>query len=93
MSEKNKTPNVDFSTFIISLAANAIAQMGLSSDAQAKGIEKNLDMAAYTIDIIDMLKEKTNGNLTEVESKLIDSLLVDLKLKFVEVKKKENDNG
>ena len=49
---------------------------------------KNLPMAKQTIDILAILKEKTNGNLTKDEEQLLDHLLHDLRLKYVQECKK-----
>ena len=89
MAEKKVTrPDVDFSTFVMSLAANALHHMGFSPQGEKQQGEVNLSMAAYTIDIIDMLKTKTKGNLSETEERLLDSLLYELKIKYVEVSKR-----
>ena len=46
--------------------------------------EKNLDLARQNIDLLALLKEKTKGNLTPEEQTLIDNLLYDLRLRYVE---------
>lgn len=73
----------DFITFISSLSANALYNMGLMNTPISEKAKKNMSLARYTIDIIAMLKEKTMGNLTKEEQRFVDSLLYDLKLKFV----------
>ena len=50
--------------------------------------ERNLPMAKQTIDILGVLKEKTQGNLTNDEEQLLDNLLHDLRIKYVEESKK-----
>ena len=42
----------------------------------------NLVMAKHSIDVLDMLKEKTKGNLTESESSLVENIVADLKLRY-----------
>lgn len=72
----------DFANFIMSLAVTALGQMGLAPEGQ--DIPVSLPMASQTIDMISMLQEKTVGNLEEHEKKLIDSLLYELRVKYVE---------
>ena len=76
-------PEIDFSTFILSLSSSAMLHLGLVENPQTKKIERNLPMAKQTIDIIAMLKDKTKGNLTKEEENLIENLLSDLRFKYV----------
>ena len=81
-------PKIDFSTFVISLGTSALYHMGIVSDPeQGEAPKKNLALARQTIDTLEMLSEKTRGNLVEQEAKLIDSLLFELRMRFVEVGK------
>jgi len=79
-------PKVDFSTFVLSLGTTALYQMGLVPDASSgePGVADPL-IAQQTIDTLEMLCAKTLGNLEEEERKLIDSLLYELRIKFVEI--------
>lgn len=52
--------------------------------------ERNLDVAKQTIEIMEMLKQKTKGNLTEEETKLLDGLLAELQLNYVDELKKDS---
>jgi len=76
-------PEIDFSTFILSLSSNALLHLGLMENPYTRKIERNLSLAKQTIDIIAMLKEKTRGNLSSEEENLILNLLTDLRLKYV----------
>jgi hypothetical protein len=72
-----------FSALILSLSTSALVNLGelpdpLSSD---KGI--NLPLAKQTIGIIEMLKDKTRGNLSQDEERLINNMLYDLRMKYV----------
>lgn len=80
-----------FSTFILSLSSSALVSLGELPDPITKEKKVDLAMARQTISLIEILKEKTKGNLTEEEEKLIDSTLCDLKLKYVEVVKKQEE--
>src|SRR3990167_6945149 len=78
-------PPVDFPTFILSLSASALLQLGEIPDPQAKEANRNLELARHTIDIINMLKDKTKGNLTDEEARLIDNILYDLRVRYVNI--------
>ncbi len=81
-------PAIDFSTFILSLSTTALYQMGLVSDPETgEKAEPDRVIAGQTIDTLEMLREKTQGNLDEDEEKLIDSLLYEIRMRFVEVQK------
>lgn len=74
---------VDFSTFVLSLSASAIYNLGEMPHPETARAEKNLPLAKQTIDILGMLQDKTRGNLTHDEEQLLTSLLFDLRVKFV----------
>jgi len=79
------TPQITFSLFILSLSASAEIHLGQlpppGSDALAR---PNLKEAAHLIEVIAMLKEKTLGNLEESEEQLVDAVLYDLRMRYVE---------
>ncbi|MBW1886363.1 MAG: DUF1844 domain-containing protein [Deltaproteobacteria bacterium] len=79
-------PKVDFSTFVLSLGTTALFQMGLVPDPETgrPGPPDPL-VAQQTIETLVMLREKTLGNLDEEERNLFDSLLYELRIKFVEI--------
>lgn len=79
-------PPIDFHTFVLSLGSSALLHLGELERPGAGGPEINLPMAKHTIDILGMLQEKTRGNLTPEEAKLMESLLYDLRLRFVEAR-------
>ena len=79
---------VSFSTFIVSLASSAMVHLGETPNPEDGSTSHDLALARNSIDLIAMLKEKTEGNLTDDEKKLVDTLLYDLRMRFVEAKKK-----
>ena len=81
-----KMPPVEFSGFVVSLAQAALMQLGEMPDPASGQSVRNLAQAKYSIDLIDLLVEKTSGNLTEEESRLILQVQKDLKLKFVRLR-------
>jgi hypothetical protein len=81
-------PAVDFHTFVLSLGSSALLHLGELEHPDVGAPQMDLPLAKHTIDILAMLEEKTKGNLTPAEAKLIESLLYDLRLRFVELSKK-----
>lgn len=72
-----------FITLVSSLSSQAWIQMGKIKNPVSDEIEKNLDAASMTIDMLSMIQEKTKNNLDDYESKLLDQSLKDLKMNFV----------
>lgn len=81
-------PEVDFASFVLTLSSSALLHFGEFPDPVSGKRERNLDMAKQTIDIIGVLRDKTRGNLTRDEEQLMESLLHDLRIKYVEECKK-----
>ena len=79
---KASLPEIDFSTFILSLVTSAMVHLGEAPHPDGKP-RKDLTLAKQTIDILGMLQDKTKGNLTDEESKLIEELLYDLRMRYV----------
>jgi len=80
-------PEIDFSTFVFSLSSSVLFHLGLAADPQTGQNQVNLPLAKQTIDIIAMLQKKTAGNLDEEESRLLEGVLYDLRLRYVEATK------
>lgn len=76
-------PAIDFSTFVMSLNASALVSLGVIPDPVTNTTSKNLPLGKQTIDIIGMLEEKTKGNLTPDEAKLLKGMLYDLRITYV----------
>ena len=76
---------ITFSTFILSLNTAALIHLGELPDPITQKKKVNLLLAKQTIDTLEMLKEKTKGNLTIDEEKLLDTILYELKLKFIKI--------
>lgn len=74
---------INFATFILSMSSSAMLHMGEVPYPETGKTEKNLLLAKQSIDIIEMLKEKTKGNLTSDEKTLIDNVLYDLRMRYV----------
>ena len=79
---------VDFPTFIMSLSSSAFYHLGDMPDPTTGKKELNLPAVQQTIDMLNMLKGKTKGNLKEDESKLLEQLIYELQVKYVAKSKK-----
>ena len=77
-------PEINFSTFIFSLNASALLHLGDYPDPASGKTKTDLPMAKQTIDLIAMMEEKTQGNLTAEEENLIRHILYDLRLRYVQ---------
>jgi hypothetical protein len=80
-------PAVDFSTFLLSLAHSALVHLGEAPDPSGEKVEPNLLLARQTIDLIHILSEKTKGNLTGEEERIMEQLLYDLRSRYVDASK------
>jgi hypothetical protein len=74
---------IDFSTFVLSLSSSAAVHLGLVPHPEDQSVARNLTMAKQTIDILNILQEKTKGNLTGEEERLIGEVLYNLRMAFV----------
>ncbi len=86
--ETTNMPEVNFTTFISSFAMQAMVFLGMIPNPVTNKVEKELNQAKYMIDTINMLEEKTKGNLTKEEQELFKAVLYDLRVKYVEATNK-----
>jgi len=85
-TEPSDYPQVNFTNFVISLSTSALFHFGDFPEYEGGKAEKNLPAAKQTIDILDMLNEKTKGNLDQNEASLIKGVLYELKMRYVKEK-------
>ena len=78
---------VDFSTHILSLASTALIALGKMPAPDGAQHPLDLETARHLIDVLGMLEAKTKGNLDEAEQKLLQSLIYDLRVAFVDAQK------
>ena len=86
MGDEKMSPTpapIDFYTFCLSLGSSAFIHLGDAPHPESGEPAANLILAKQTIDILGMLQEKTKGNLTDEESRFLDNLLLDLRLRYV----------
>jgi hypothetical protein len=82
-------PEINFSTFVISLSTQALMHLGEIANPLSGNVESDIPLAKQMIDILGMLQEKTRGNLDAGEERLIEDILFDLRMKYVEAVKKK----
>lgn len=91
MSDPTDRPQISFVAFIYSLASNAAVHFGdLPDPITNERRPADLDAAQQLIEILAMLEEKTRGNLSAEERQLLDQLLFELRMRFVEAKKSQS---
>jgi len=81
-------PEVDFVTFVVSLSTNALVSLGLLPRPDTGEKKCDLPLARQTIDILALLQQKTKGNLTGEEERILDTVLYDLRMTYVQVVRK-----
>lgn len=87
-AQANTLPEIDFSTFVISLSTQVLMHLGEIANPVSGKVEADISVAKQMIDILGMLCEKTRGNLNANEAQLMEGILFDLRMKYVEAVKK-----
>jgi len=83
-------PEPDFNFFITTLSLQASIALGLMPNPATNKTEADLTQARFLIDTLGMLKEKTKGNLTQEENNLLENLLYELRIQYLEKQKGGN---
>jgi len=81
--QETPLPEISFINLIFSLSTSVLIQLGEIQDPITQQLAKNLPLAKQTIDLIGMLEEKTRGNLTSDEGKILENILYDLRMRYV----------
>ena len=76
-------PPLEFSSIVILLYFPALVQLGLVEDPTSGERHESLDLAKRNIDLLDLLKDRTKGNLESEEQKFLDGILDQLKLAYL----------
>lgn len=91
---KQNWPKIDFSTFLLSISSAALYSLGVPLPMAP--VEKppqegpiDLPLARQNIDLLELLSEKTKGNLTADEAKLLQQVLFELRMRFIEIEKSQ----
>jgi len=80
-------PEVNFPIFLSSIGMQAMMCLGQIENPVTHKKEVNLEQTKYFIDILKMLQEKTKGNLNQDEEKMLEELVYQLQISFVDKKK------
>ena len=91
MDETAEIPEANFISLVLFFATIATQHLGLVKNPLSDKVEKNIELAKYTIDSLDILKTKTKGNLTEEEREVLENILSDLKLAYVRAGKEQSN--
>ncbi len=83
-----ETPNMEatFSMLVMSIASSAAMAMGLTPDPESKKTAVDKNLARFNIDLLEVMQNKTKGNLTPDEGQFLTALISDLQLKFLTIK-------
>ncbi len=84
--ERREAPTqVDLATFLLSLHTSALIHLGVIPNPMINEKEVDLPLARQNIDLLEMLQEKTRGNRTEDEDRLLDHILYELRMAYIEI--------
>ena len=87
-AERDALPEINFSAFVISLSTQALMHLGEIADPVSGQAETDLAGAKQMIDILSLLQQKTRGNLDAGEQQLVEDILYDLRMRYVDAVKK-----
>ena len=76
---------VNFSTFVLGLSTQALLHLGEIPNPMTNAVERDLEAAKHVIDILGILQEKTRNNLDSGEHTLLESVLYDLRMRYVDL--------
>jgi Domain of unknown function (DUF1844) len=83
-NSKKQQPVLDFTAFVLSLGSSALINLGEAPDPVTGKIqEPDFALAQQSIDLLALLQEKTRGNLTDDERRFLDTMLYDLRMRYV----------
>jgi len=82
-NKKQDLPEVNFLTYITSLAFQAMVFLGEVPSPVTNKIEKSLPQAKFLIDTLSLIREKTKGNLSEQEDNLLSTSVYELQMTYV----------
>ncbi len=81
----------DFETLVSYLSTTTMFQLGLLKGPSGEPIPADLANARRTIDLLEVLQEKTQGNLTQDEVGILENVLFELRMSYVEVEKRQKN--
>jgi hypothetical protein len=89
LQQPNQLPKIDLTTFFLSISSAAFMGLGLLPGGEAGEPPRvDLELARQNIDLLELMQEKTKGNRTSEEDRLIEQLLFETRMRFVETQRK-----
>ncbi len=88
-NESEEKDEFHFVQLIITFQAAAMQQMGKLQNPITKKVERNLDQAQFSIDMLEMIQNKTKNNLSENEKKFLEHTLYELRMNYLDEVKKD----
>jgi len=82
-------PEMQFTQLVAIFHSSAMVALGKLKNPATDKIERNLEQAKQAIDMLEMLRAKTNGNLSSSEQRMLETALTDLRLNYIDESKKE----
>jgi hypothetical protein len=84
-NQTSESQGIDFTTFVLSVSSAAYMGLGLTPKPGKATAEVDLELARQNIDLLEMIKVKTRNNLSGDEQKLLDNLLYETRMRFIEI--------
>lgn len=81
--ESSPRPPIDFPSYLLSYYTQGLVLLGEVPSPYSGKKEEDVEAARHTVDILTMLQEKTKGNLSQDEEKLLESVLYELRMKYM----------
>lgn len=81
--EAAKGPSIDFPSYILSYYTQGLVLLGEVPNPYTNKKEEDVEAARHMVDILSMLEQKTKGNLSKEEQQLLESVLYELRMKFM----------
>jgi len=86
-------PRIDLTTLFLSISTAALMGLGVAPPGAHEAPEVNLALAKQNIDLLDLLREKTRGNRTPDEDRLLEQLLYETRMLYVQVRERNEKDG
>jgi hypothetical protein len=83
-NESEKRGEFHFIQLVLMFQAAAMQQMGKLENPITKKVERDLEQAKFSIDMLEMIQQKTKGNLSENEKKFLEHILFELRMNYVD---------
>jgi hypothetical protein len=85
-------PKIDLTTFFLSISSAAFMGLGIVPSGEKQELQVVLELARQNIDLLELISEKTKGNRTTEEDRLIEQLLFETRMRFVETQTRKKSS-